>query len=151
MDNQGSKVLKCDNYHWDSVKRHQYKSDGGGFSKIHRYALLDERFPELNFHTRYFEIEPGGYSSLEYHRHPHSVVVIRGKGSVIIGNDIHQLSLHDIVFISPETIHQFHADKDEYLGFLCMVDRYRDKPVIPDSETVEKKIRNENVRSMMKF
>lgn len=151
MSNQPSKILKCKDYQWNSVERHQYKSDGTGFRDIHRYSLLDNRFPELNFHTRYFEIEPGGYSSLEYHRHPHSVIIIRGKGSVILNNEIHNISLHDVVYISPETIHQFHADENEYLGFLCMVDRYRDKPVIPDQKTLKKKINNEQVRALMKF
>jgi quercetin dioxygenase-like cupin family protein len=141
-----SKVIKASNYSWDDVDRKVYKTDTHNFKDIHRYSLLGEEIQELNFQTRYFEIQPGGYSSLEQHRHPHSVVIIRGAGSMILDNKIHELSLHDVVYISPETIHQFHADRGEPLGFLCTVDRYRDKPTIPDEETINKKIHSAEVR-----
>jgi len=137
-----SKVIKNDNYHWESVETKAYKTQGTNFKDITRYSLLGEAEDEweLNSQTRYFEIQPGGYSSLEYHRHPHSVVIIRGKGSMVLGDEIHELGLHDVVFISPETLHQFHADKDDYLGFLCVVDRYRDKPSVPTQEMIDKNL-----------
>jgi quercetin dioxygenase-like cupin family protein len=141
-----SKVIKASNYNWQGVDRKVYKTDTQNFKNIHRYSLLGEEIQELNFQTRYFEIKPGGYSSLEQHRHPHSVVIIRGSGSLVLDNEIHDLNLHDVIFISPETIHQFHADKKEPLGFLCIVDRYRDKPVIPDDETINRNIHSEAIR-----
>jgi quercetin dioxygenase-like cupin family protein len=141
-----SKVIKASNYSWKGVERKVYKTDTHNFKDIHRYSLLGEEIQELNFQTRYFEIQPDGYSSLEQHRHPHSVVIIRGTGSIVLDNEIHDLNLHDVIFISPETIHQFHADKKEPLGFLCIVDRYRDKPVIPDDETINRNIHAEAVR-----
>lgn len=138
MKNQ-SKVLHSDNYHWDTVPKKVYKTDTTNFKDISRYSLLGEQDDEqaLNFQMRYFEIEPGGYSSLEYHRHPHSVIIIRGSGSVVLGDEVHPLHLHDVVFISPETTHQFHADNGEKLGFICIVDRYRDRPTIPSDEELE--------------
>jgi quercetin dioxygenase-like cupin family protein len=151
MSEQKSNILKCGDYQWESVEKHKYKTGGTGFRDIHRYALLDDQYPELNFHTRYFEIQPGGYSSLEYHRHPHSVVILRGSGSVILENEIHPVSLHDVVYISPDTIHQFHADKGGHLGFICMVDRYRDKPAIPTPETIKKRIQNPEVLDKIRF
>ncbi len=139
-----SKIIKNDNYHWENVETKAYKTQGTNFKDITRYSLLGEAEDEweLNSQTRYFEIQPGGYSSLEYHRHPHSVVIIRGKGSMVLGDEIHELGLHDVVFISPETLHQFHADKDDYLGFLCVVDRYRDKPSVPTQEMIDKNLGN---------
>jgi quercetin dioxygenase-like cupin family protein len=80
------------------------------------------------------------------HRHPHSVVIIRGSGSVVLDNEINPVNLHDVVFISPNTIHQFHADRDDHLGFLCIVDRYRDKPVVPDDKTIRNRISSDTVR-----
>lgn len=140
-----SRVIKAEGFSWEGVERKEYKTGTTNFKDIHRFSLLGDETEELNFHSRYFEINRGGYSSLEQHRHPHSVVIIRGKGSLILDNDIHDLGLHDVIFISPETIHQFHADKDEPLGFLCIVDRYRDKPSIPDDETIQNRITNRNV------
>jgi quercetin dioxygenase-like cupin family protein len=76
-----SKVIKSDGYTWQETEKMQYKTDTSDFRDIHRYSLLGDEITELNFQTRYFEIQPGGYSSLEMHRHPHSVVIIRGSGS----------------------------------------------------------------------
>jgi quercetin dioxygenase-like cupin family protein len=135
-----SKVIHNKSYHWDGVEKKLYKTDTTNFKGVTRYSLLGEAEDEweLNMQTRYFEVEAGGYTSLEFHRHPHSVVIIRGSGSVVLGNEVHVLGLHDVVFISPETLHQFHADKGEALGFICIVDRYRDKPMVPTSEQVAK-------------
>lgn len=141
----GSKVIKSDNYSWQNTERKQYKTDSSLFKNVHRYSLLSDEIPELNMHTRYFEVQSGGYSSLEMHRHPHSVVVIRGSGSVILGDEIHQLKPYDILYVAPNTIHQFHADNNEPLGFICVVDRYRDKPVVPDDDTISSKITNPEV------
>lgn len=142
-----SKVIRNSSFHWEGIERKEYKTGTTNFRDIHRYSLLGEAPDEfeLNMHTRYFEIQPGGYSSLEIHRHPHSVVVIRGAGTVILGNDLFPIALHDVIYIAPETIHQFLADRNEFLGFLCVVDRYRDKPVVPDREAILKQCKSEKV------
>lgn len=134
-----SKVIHCTDFHWDGVERKHYKTDTTNFDGVSRYSLLGEADDEweLNMQTRYFEIEAGGYTSLEQHRHPHSVVIIRGSGTVILGNEVHSIGLYDVVFVSPETLHQFHADQGDALGFICIVDRYRDKPTIPSSDTIQ--------------
>lgn len=134
-----SKVIHCTDFHWDGVERKHYKTDTTNFDGVSRYSLLGEADDEweLNMQTRYFEIEAGGYTSLEQHRHPHSVVIIRGSGTVVLGNEVHSIGLNDVVFVSPETLHQFHADQGDVLGFICIVDRYRDKPTIPSSDTIQ--------------
>jgi len=151
MGNQ-SKVFKCSNYQWNSVRRKEYKDDSNCYKGVHRYSLLGEAEDEqtLNFQTRYFEVESGGYTSFEYHRHPHSVIVIRGTGTVILGNELHELSLHDVVFVAPNTLHQFHADRGEPLGFICVVDRYRDRPTRPDDNEVTTRILSDSVRKKIK-
>jgi quercetin dioxygenase-like cupin family protein len=145
MDERKSKIIKSDHFSWDEVEKQQYKTSDTGFRHVHRYSLLGHEIPDLNFHTRYFEIQPDGYSSLEMHRHPHSVVIIRGSGSVILDDELHKLKLHDVVFVAPGTIHQFFADQKMELGFLCMVDRYRDKPVVPDQKLIRERIKNPDV------
>jgi len=148
--NNKSRIIESNNFSWNGVDRKDYKTDSNNFKGVHRYSLLDNKIPELNTHTRYFEIEPGGYSSLEYHRHPHSVIIIRGSGSVVLDNQIHHLKIRDVIYIAPETIHQFHADNREHLGFICIVDRYRDKPVIPDKNIIDKKITSQKVLKKIK-
>lgn len=145
-----SKVIKNKNFEWESVDKKVYKTETANFKDIHRYSLLGENEKELNFQTRYFEIKPGGYSSLEKHSHPHSVVIIRGKGTVILDNKAVEISEHDVVYISPETIHQFHADRGGPLGFICVVDRYRDKPEIPDDSLIDQKITDSEVKTRIR-
>lgn len=147
-----SKVIKCHDYKWETVERRQYKTDVDTFKDIHRYSLLGEREDEqqLNFQTRYFEIQPGGYSTLEYHRHPHSVVIIRGSGSLVLHDEVHELGLHDVVFIAPDTLHQFLADKGDPLGFLCIVDRYRDRPSLPDDQYLDEHLDDTEARQRIR-
>lgn len=147
-----SKVIRCSNYQWESVERKKYKDDTSCYKGVHRYALLGESEDEqaLNFQTRYFEVEAGGYTSFEYHRHPHSVIIIRGRGTVILGDSLHDISLHDVVFIAPETLHQFHADRGEPLGFICVVDRYRDRPSLPDDDELKNRIHSKEVRQKIR-
>lgn len=147
-----SKVIKSKNYEWQGVERKDYKDGSSCYKGVHRFSLLGEKEDEqlLNFQTRYFEVETDGYTSLEYHRHPHSVVIIRGSGSLILGGELRELELHDVVYIAPETLHQFHADRGEPLGFICIVDRYRDKPALADEEYISRQNLGADVRRKIK-
>ncbi len=147
-----SKVIRADGYSWKEVERKTYKDDNNCYKGVHRYSLLGEREDEqqLNFQTRYFEVEAGGYTSFEYHRHPHSVIIIRGSGTVILDDSLHDISWHDVIYITPETLHQFHADRGEPLGFICIVDRYRDRPTLPDETEIREYIESDNVLEKIK-
>jgi len=125
-----SKVLKAAGFRWQGVEVREYKADGAPCKDVTRQTLLGEGEGEadLNFITRYFEIQPGGYSTLERHRHPHAVVVIRGRGRVALGDHTYDLAPFDCVYVAPGAVHQFAASGGEPLGFLCMVDRVRDRP-----------------------
>jgi quercetin dioxygenase-like cupin family protein len=80
-----SKVLRCRDYRWQGVERKAYKDEPATYRDLTRQILLGEGPGEeaLQFITRYFEVQPGGYSTLELHRHPHAVIVLRGTGHVV--------------------------------------------------------------------
>lgn len=130
--------MKSRGFRWDGVELREYKpGEEDHFRDITRQTLLGraEDEEELSFVTRYFEVEPGGYSSLERHQHPHSVVVVRGRGRVVLGEDVREVTPFDCVYVAPGEVHRFRAADDEPLGFLCVVDRERDRPeVVPESE-----------------
>ncbi len=129
-----SKVLKHAGFRWQGVPETAYKEEddaaAGLFCGVVRQTLLGLGAGEepLAFLTRYFEIAPGGLSSFERHQHPHAVVVLRGRGSVVLEGVEHALEPFDCVYVAPGAPHQFRAAADEPLGFLCMVDRERDRP-----------------------
>lgn len=147
-----SKIIRANGYRWQNVPLREYKSEGSHFRDITRQSLLGEGEDEqaVNFITRYFEIQSGGYSSLEHHQHPHTVVVLRGSGEVILGDRVEAIHLHDCIYIAPGVFHQFHASGEEALGFLCIVDRNRDRPLLPSEAELEKLRRQESVRRRMR-
>ena len=134
---QASKVLKCREDRWQGTQQQTYKAGAAPFKGVTRQTLLGEASGEepLNFITRYFEVQPGGYSTLELHQHPHTVVVLRGSGHVVLGDDMQPIAPYDCVYVAPGTKHQFRATGREPLGFLCDVDRVRDRPCVIDDES----------------
>lgn len=125
----GSRVLRHTDYRWQGVEVRAYKDPVEGlFRGVTRQVLAGGSEP-LAFELRYFEIEPGGFSTLERHGHAHAVVVLRGRGSVRLEGTEHPLMPYDCVYVAPDAPHQFRAAEGEPLGFLCVVDRERDRPV----------------------
>lgn len=120
-------------YRWDEVDLLRYKEEGSApFRDITRQVLFAQ--PDQASELRYFEISPGGYSTLERHRHTHAVLILRGHGTVQIAGETHDVAERDLVSVDPLTWHQFHAADDAPLGFLCLVAKERDRPQLPDEE-----------------
>ncbi len=118
---------------WADVERLRYKEEGSApFRDITRQVLFAQ--PDQECELRYFEIAPGGYSTLERHQHTHAVLILRGRGAVRLGGSEQPVAGHDLVTIDPLTWHQFRADDDSALGFLCLVSRTRDRPQLPTAE-----------------
>jgi len=97
-------------------------------------VLFDGR--DLPTQLRYFEVAPGGWTTLERHEHVHAVMVIRGSGQCLVGDKAYDIALHDLVSVPPMTWHQFRAADGEPLGFLCMVTTERDRPQLPGADDV---------------
>lgn len=120
-------------YRWDAVDLLRYKQDGSApFKDITRQVLFSQ--PDQACELRYFEVAPDGYSTLERHEHTHAVLILRGRGTVRLGQNVHAVAEHDLVTVDSLTWHQFHAAPDAPLGFLCLVRKERDKPQLPSTE-----------------
>ena len=115
---------------WRDVDVLEYKREGNAsFRDVTRQVLFDD--PTLACQVRYFEVAPGGHTTLERHEHAHAVVIERGRGRCLIGDRIHDIAEHDLIRVPPMTWHQFRAAHDEPLGFLCVVNAERDRPELP--------------------
>ena len=126
---------KAKDYRWEGVEELPYKEDDRAlFKSITRQVLFSD--PELQSELRYFEMAAGGFSSLERHQHMHAVLILRGRGHCLVGDEVKRLETRDLVTVPPMTWHQFRATADEPLGFLCMVDAHRDRPQLPTAEDV---------------
>ncbi len=120
-------------YGWDGVERLPYKAtEDAPFRDVARQVLASA--PDLAAELRYFEVGPGGHTTLERHGHRHAVLVLRGRGRCLVGDAVSPIAPYDLVQISPWTWHQFRADPDRPLGFLCLVNAERDRPQLPTAD-----------------
>jgi len=128
-------------FRWDGVEMRPYKEDERALYKaITRQVLFSD--PAMAGELRYFEVAPGGFSTLERHEHMHGVLILRGSGHCLVGDAVKSLETRDLVTVPPMSWHQFRAGKGEPLGFLCMVNAARDKPQLPTADDVARLRRN---------
>ena len=119
-------------FQWEGVDVLAYKQEGSApFRDVTRQVLFGEA--GLPAQLRYFEVAPGGWTTLERHQHVHAVMVIRGKGQCLVGDQAYAIGERDLVSVPPMTWHQFRAAGDAPLGFLCMGPAERDRPQLPDA------------------
>lgn len=117
-------------YRWDGVDELVYKEHDTTFRGVTRRVLFDAEHGQ-GVQTRYFEVAPGGWTTLERHEHTHQVVVLRGAGGALVGDRVVPITVHDLVFVPTWTWHQFRPTGDVPLGILCTVVLDRDRPVLP--------------------
>jgi quercetin dioxygenase-like cupin family protein len=120
-------------FRWAGVDSRLYKQENAApFKAVSRQVLFSD--PRLAGELLYFEVQPDGYSTLERHDHMHAVMILRGRGKVLVGVDVHAVKPHDLITIPPWTWHQFRPAPGETLGFLCLVNADRDRPQLPAPE-----------------
>jgi quercetin dioxygenase-like cupin family protein len=123
-------------FRWEGVAHMPYKEEGSApFKAISRQVLFEE--PDQACQLRYFEMDAGGYSTLERHEHVHAVMILRGEGHCLLGGAVRAVKPFDLVTIPAWTLHQFRATRGAPMGFLCMVNNDRDRPQLPDAAEVE--------------
>ncbi len=99
--------------------------------EVSRQELTGTFGEKTCFDLRYFEIGPGGYSSLEKHVHEHVIIGARGKGILVKKGRHVSVSVNDIAYVGPLEVHQLRNESSEPFGFYCIVDHMRDKPMRP--------------------
>jgi quercetin dioxygenase-like cupin family protein len=115
------KQLKPD-YDWENCTLVEY-GDSDTVKGISKRILIGEEDGATDFFVRYFNVQPGGNSVYEHHPWVHEVFILRGRGTVLLGDTWHDVEEGDVVFIGTDEQHQLKAAPDEYLGFLCVAAR----------------------------
>ncbi len=141
-------IRRFRDWRWEDTDLLAYKEEGAApFKAITRQVLFHA--PELRCELRYFEMAPDGYSTLERHEHMHAVLILRGSGHCLVGDEVRSLETRDLVTVAPMAWHQFRATKGEPLGFLCMVNAQRDKPQLPTAEEVARLRQNAAIAAFL--
>jgi mannose-6-phosphate isomerase-like protein (cupin superfamily) len=140
---------RAKDYRWEEVDELPYKEDARAlFKSVTRQVLFSD--PELEGELRYFEVAPGGFSTLERHQHMHAVLILRGRGHCLVGSEIKRIETRDLITVPAMTWHQFRATRGEPLGFLCMVNAARDKPQLPAAEDLAALARDDKVAAFLR-
>lgn len=118
---------------WEGIPPREYKFNTGdqrgmGWQGITRFTFGRPPGMPAQFELRYFELDEGGYSSIEKHQHIHMIMILRGHGKAIIGDAVIDLAPMDVVYVPPATPHRWINAGSEPFGFLCPVDAERDAP-----------------------
>ena len=117
-------------FQWSNRESTPYKdADDHAFKGVRRVELVGKFGEQTHCDLRYFEVEPGGFTSLEKHLHTHIVIGARGRGLLTMGNQRVVLEPMDVVYLQPLEVHQLHNESREPFGFLCIVDHDRDRPM----------------------
>jgi S-methyl-1-thioxylulose 5-phosphate methylthiotransferase len=120
-------------FQWAGIEAHAYKfalgdMRGMGWRGVSRFTIGGPPAVPAQFELRYFELAPGGYSSIEKHQHIHLIIVLRGRGKALIGAEVVDLAPYDLAYVPPATPHRWINDSEEPFGFLCPVNAPRDAP-----------------------
>ncbi len=127
MTETRSRVVRWGSGRWPELPVRRYRETEEG-PRVTRRLLAGGEDEGLAGELRYFEVAAGETTRFERHEHAHVVVALTGRGHVRLGDELHPLEPFDLVYVAPSTPHRFLADRGEPLGFLCLVDKERDRP-----------------------
>ena len=141
-------LKKFSEYQWEGIELLKYKEDKNLFRDVTRQVLFHSA-PDIPCEWRYFEVGPGGYSTLEHHQHTHWVMIIQGSGRCLLGDRIEEVAFGDCIEIPAWQWHQFRATNHEPLGFLCLVNQQRDKVTLPTDEDLAELKKNLEIKEIL--
>ncbi len=73
------------------------------------------------FALRHFTVAAGGHSPRHEHNYEHEVYIISGTGTAESAGTLHDVRSGDVVFVEPNTVHQFVNTGAAPFVFLCLV------------------------------
>ncbi len=126
----GPRRLAFGDWNWAGRQSSPYKDATDlAFRGVRRVELVGKFGERTRCDLRYFEVEPGGHTSLERHVHTHIVIGARGEGVLALGERRLPLRPWDVACVGPLESHQLRNESGAPFGFLCVVDHDRDRPM----------------------
>ena len=113
--------FKC--VHSFKIKLENMKEPGAEGIRVRWLIKKDDGAP--NFAMRLFELQPRGYSPLHSHSWEHEVYILEGDCKVTCDGKEKNASAGYVVFIPPNSEHQFANVGKSTLKFLCLVPHHK--------------------------
>ena len=124
--------------HYERVDQKTVEMPGAEGCKVRWLVGKDDG--AQNFSMRQFEVAPGGFTPRHSHPYEHEVFVLAGNGTVSSGDIEHEIKAGDVIFVTPDEVHQFRNQGDQPLSFLCLIPNSAlDQPITlaPECGTAE--------------
>jgi len=112
-------------FNWEGTRTRTYQVDG--VSQVSETWLIGKKEGAQNFAMRYYQLEPGGSSRKEQHPYDHGILILQGRGEVLIDQDISSFERGDIIYIPPDALHQLSNTGTDLMGFICVIPARREK------------------------
>ena len=105
--------------HFEEIE--QKKVDMPGAEGCSVRWLVGQEDGAENFSMRQFAVAKDGFTPKHSHPYEHEVFVLEGVGTVLSGDTEHEIKSGDVIFVSPDEVHQFRNTGDSDLKFLCLI------------------------------
>lgn len=112
---------KGDAWDWEGVEITAYSKPGK--EDITKRVLIGPDDGAQGFAMRFFEVPPLRSSANENHPEQHQVYIVTGQGQVLLGDEWHDFSSGDVIFIPGGEQHQLRNTGDEVLRFVCVAEK----------------------------
>ncbi len=113
-------------WEYADVPTQEYRSEAA--PGVIRRVLVGQEDGASDFIVRYFTVPAGSHTPFDQHPHQHGVVVIQGRGRVLLGDTWNDITVGDAVFTGTNEVHQFEAASDEPLAFICVIPTWAEQP-----------------------
>jgi quercetin dioxygenase-like cupin family protein len=109
-------------FNWENVDLTIFDGSDGAKNASRRLLITEENEGAKFFVFRYFRVLPGGNSTpFDQHLHDHGVLILHGHCKVRLNDQEFTAGPMDVVYVSPNDVHDFTVEGDEPLGFLCVI------------------------------
>lgn len=112
-------------FKWDGSRTRAYHANN--VNQVTETWLIGKAEKAENFAFRYYQVGPDGYTREEQHPHDHGILIMQGKGEILIDKEITPVSQGDVIYIPPNALHQLINPGENPLGFLCVIPAKRRK------------------------
>ena len=95
-----------------------------GAKDVSMQLMIGREDEAPNFAMRLFTVQPGGHTPLHSHNYEHEVMIVKGEGLAVSGEDgsiTTPVKAGDAVLVSPNEMHQFKNNSKDEMKFLCLV------------------------------
>ena len=97
------------------------KLDGKDLKNAVKKILIGPKEGWEDYVMRLFSLEKGGYTPKHSHPWPHINIVLEGKGTLFLEGKEFKVEKGSIAFVPENALHQYRADREEKLEFICIV------------------------------